>query len=266
MRKFVLNMLYVLSVQAWSARPVNNLVHGSSSSSSSSSSIISSSSSSSMITSSKRRVVQDPRMESLASKMFGDVFGGLKSAADQFAKVAGTSTPAGDEAAPKAVSTGADEVVSGIDRRAASGEVSFEDFLTMSSAFAKLGGKGIPGMPTLTDAQLAETKQKFLKHEKIVEVMLEDERANPEMLIEDLKSGGARPGPRIQRLAVASGQPETEVGLFLMQFEAMRESTRRIAAGEDPDEVNESMATPPGANRAAKRAAAKRAQKAKTKK
>ena len=61
-----------------------------------------------------------------------------------------------------------------------------------------------------------ESKQKFLKHEKIVEVMLEDERANPEMLIEDLKSGGARPGPRIQRLAVASGQPETEVGLFVL--------------------------------------------------
>jgi hypothetical protein len=36
----------------------------------------------------------------------------------------------------------------------------------------------------------------------------------------------------------------------------MRESTRRIAAGEDPDEVNRSMMeAPPGSNRKARRSA-----------
>ena len=40
----------------------------------------------------------------------------------------------------------------------------------------------------------------------------------------------------------------------------MRESTRRIAAGEDPDEVNESMMNP-NANRAARRNAKKAAKR-----
>ena len=124
-------------------------------------------------------------------------------------------------------------------------------------------GKQLPGMPTLTPAQLAETRQKFETHSKIVEVMLDDEMDAPELLIDDLKAGGSTPGPRIQRLAIASNLPETEVGLFLMQFEAMRESTRRIAAGEDPDEVNTSMAAPPGSNRAARRKAKAKKKKAK---
>ena len=80
-----------------------------------------------------------------------------------------------------------------------------------------------------------------VRHEKIVEVMLPEERAAPDLLVEDVKSGSSTPGPRIQRLAKASQEPESEVALFVMQFEAMRESTKRIAAGEDPDEVNESM-------------------------
>ena len=40
----------------------------------------------------------------------------------------------------------------------------------------------------------------------------------------------------------------------------MRESTRRIASGEDPDEVNEEMMAPP-TNRQARRAADKAAKK-----
>ena len=37
----------------------------------------------------------------------------------------------------------------------------------------------------------------------------------------------------------------------------MRESTRRIAEGEDPDDVNESLSAPPGANRQMRRNAKK---------
>merc|ERR1712039_633483 len=125
----------------------------------------------------------------------------------------------------------------------------------------------MPGLPgQLSQSQIDETREKFQKHEKIVGVMLEEELADPSLLLEDLKAGGSTPGPRMQRLAGASGLPETEVGLFLMQFEAMRESTRRIAAGEDPDEVTESMsAAPPGANRSARRAAKKKQAKSKVK-
>uniref|UniRef100_A0A7S0P5R3 Signal recognition particle SRP54 subunit M-domain domain-containing protein n=1 Tax=Calcidiscus leptoporus TaxID=127549 RepID=A0A7S0P5R3_9EUKA len=145
------------------------------------------------------------------------------------------------------------------------GDLTFNDFLAMSEAFTRMDGS-MPGLPgQLSVAQIEETRDKIEKHQKIVNVMLDEEREQPQMLIDDLKAGGSKPGPRMQRLAVASGQPETEVALFVMQFEAMRESTRRIAAGEDPDEVTESMSAPPGSNRAARRAAKKtKAKKAKS--
>merc|ERR1719149_140305 len=134
----------------------------------------------------------------------------------------------------------------------------------MSKAFTALGDEGaagaLAGAGKLTPAELAETRLKFVKHEKIVDVMLPEEVEDPSLLVEDLKAGAATPGPRLQRLAKASMLPETEVAMFVMQFEAMRESTRRIAAGEDPNDVNESMmAAPPGANRQARRAAKKKA-------
>jgi signal recognition particle GTPase len=156
---------------------------------------------------------------------------------------------------------GADATAADLDARAAKGELNFKDFLTMASAYSGLGGKQIPGMPKLSAKELLETQERFSKHEKIVDVMLEEERNNPELLVAELKEMPKNPGPRIQRLATATGEKESEVGLFLMQFEAMRESTRRIAAGEDPDAV---VATE-GLNRAAKRAAKKRAAKAKKK-
>lgn len=136
----------------------------------------------------------------------------------------------------------------------------------MSRAFASMDSGSdfsavLPGK--LTAAELAETREKIVKHEKIVEVMLEEERKDPSLLVDDLKEGSSKPGPRLQRLAKASDLPETEVALFVMQFEAMRESTRRIAEGEDPDEVNQSMMAGPGSNRAARRAAKKKAAKKK---
>lgn len=199
---------------------------------------------------------------SLAGKMFGSVAGGLK----DLAQKAGINTEgesAGEGAAvqsrPRAASE--DELVSDLDARAQTGELTFKDFITMSKTFAKMGND-MPGVVgELSEAQLTELRDKFERHESIVEVMLDDELNDPSLLIEDIKTGGATPGPRIQRLATASNQEESEVALFLMQFEAMRESTKRIAAGEDPDEVNESMAAPPGANRAVRRASKKAAKK-----
>lgn len=191
---------------------------------------------------------------SLAGKMFGTL-------AESFQGIAEMMPTSDDGAAappPPARATG-EQLVSDLDARAQTGDLTFDDFLTMSQAFTKLDGK-MPGLPgDLSDKQIAETREKFAQHEKIVEVMMDDELKDPALLMDDLKAGGARPGPRIQRLAEGSGIAETDVALFLMQFEAMRESTRRIAAGEDPDEVTESMAAaPPGANRQARRAAKKK--------
>ena len=142
---------------------------------------------------------------------------------------------------------------------------SLKNICTFKSQDSKAAQAGEAGSREAA-AELAETREKFARHERIVEVMLPEERANPDMLVDAVKEGGATPGPRLQRLAQASGEPETEVALFVMQFEAMRESTRRIAAGEDPDEVNESMSAPPGANRQARRNAKKAAKKSSKKK
>ena len=80
----------------------------------------------------------------------------------------------------------------------------------------------------LTLWQLAETRQKIIKHESIVEVMLPEERKDPSLLVEDLKEGSATPGPRLQRLAKASGQPETEVAMLVMQVPRPLSSARAL--------------------------------------
>jgi len=199
---------------------------------------------------------------SLAGKMWGTV---SESLAD-LQKGISSLTAQEDEEEETAVTTtqkqeGVDQRYAALDARAQSGDVNFEDFLDMGRTFAKMGDNvgSLPGQ--LSAKEVLETREKFAKHEKIVEIMLEDERLDPQLLIDDLKAGGSTPGPRIQRLASGSGQTEADVGLFIMQFEAMRESTRRIAAGEDPDEVEQSMAALPGSNRAARRAKKAKAKK-----
>lgn len=176
-----------------------------------------------------------------------------------------SDTPKGSRLLPKK-NTALEDAVSDIDSRAAEGDITFRDFLTMSKTISGMGEDMSALPPGLSATQILELRAKVTKHEKIVEVMMEDEKDDPELLMEDLKAGGSTPGPRMQRLATASGETEQEVGLFLMQFEAMRESTRRIADGEDPDEVNESLSAPPGANRQARRVAEKKKAKAAKKK
>lgn len=235
------------------------------------------------------RTVQ-PRMDSLAKQMFGTVAEGLKdlqkgldktvgSGLTDIAKKTGMDVPESESStdeAPAAQSgtrlaepgpSKLESAVADLDARAQSGDVTFRDFMTMSRSIAGMGDDLSALPPGLSSKDLLELREKVSKHERIVECMLEEELDDAELLMEDLKSGGSTPGPRMQRLAQASGEKETEVGLFLMQFEAMRESTRRIAAGEDPDEVNESLAAPPGANRQMRRNAKKsKVKKAKDKK
>ena len=82
-------------------------------------------------------------------------------------------------------------------------------------------------------------------------------------MVDDIDSinNGETKGPRVQRLALESGVPEKDVLLFVAEFEAMRESTSRIAAGEDPDKVNASLGDGKG-NRSQRRAIAKAQKKA----
>ena len=164
-----------------------------------------------------------------------------------------------------------EDAVSDIDSRAAEGDITFRDFLTMSKTISGMGEDMSALPPGLSATQILELRAKVTKHEKIVEarhaqsprapeprarthwrdartharthartqaaaqtrhrthqVMMEDEKDDPELLMEDLKSGGSKPGPRMQRLATASGETEQEVGLFLMQFEVRLPSPRPL--------------------------------------
>mmetsp|Transcript_66628 Transcript_66628/g.130655 ORF Transcript_66628/g.130655 Transcript_66628/m.130655 type:complete len:237 (-) Transcript_66628:236-946(-) len=196
----------------------------------------------------------DPRRQEdnrpLAEKMFGSLFsfGKPKEEAEKIVVEAGPLD--------------AGKAISDIDKRAASGELNYQDFIALSRTFAELEGN-VPGMPNqLSVAEVTETKQKFAKHEKIVQCMTPEELADPKLMSEDL-SNAEEKCPRVQRLSVESGIPEKDVALFVAEFEAMRQSTMRIAAGEDPDEVNRSMGEGKG-NRAGRRATKKAQRKAGT--
>lgn len=196
----------------------------------------------------------DPRRQederSLAAKMFGDLFS-FATPKDEEEKVV---VEAGPLDATKAISD--------IDKRAASGDLTYQDFIGLSRTFTELGGN-VPGMPSqLSAAEVQQTKEKFVKHEKIVQAMTPDELSDPTLMSLDLADAENK-CPRVQRLSLESGCSEKDVALFVAEFEAMRQSTMRIAAGEDPDAVNASMGEGSG-NRAARRATKKAQRQAKT--
>jgi len=200
----------------------------------------------------------DPRREtdsrSLGERMFGDVLGGLQKAVN--------GEPVVEKVVVEQGPLSADRAISEIDARAAKGEITYQDFIAMSRTFAELNGN-VPGMPSqLSPKQIAETKAKFAKHEKIVQAMTPEELVDPALMSLDLKDA-ANKCPRVQRLARESGVAEKDVALFIAEFEATRQSTARIAAGEDPDAVNASLGEGAG-NRAARRATSKLQKKAKT--
>lgn len=220
------------------------------------------------------RTVGTPRMgllpeNSLGGKMFKTVADLFNTGDEAAAPAPEGDTPKGSRLLPKK-NTALEDAVSDIDSRAASGDITFRDFLTMSKTISGMGEDMSALPPGLSAKQILELREKITKHEKIVEarharspelwahlharthartrrfartlrthtrthaqtrhcahqVMMDDEKDNPELLIEDLKAGGSTPGPRMQRLAKASGESEQEVGLFLMQFEVRPPSPR----------------------------------------
>ena len=213
-----------------------------------------------------------PRMgllpeNSLGGKMFKTVADLFNTGDEAAAPAPEGDTPKGSRLLPKK-NTALEDAVSDIDSRAAQGDITFRDFLTMSKTVSGMGEDMSALPPGLSAKQILELREKITKHEKIVEarharspepwahaharthartharvrrtharthaqtrhrthqVMMDDEKDNPELLIEDLKAGGSTPGPRMQRLATASGESEQEVGLFLMQFEVRLPSPR----------------------------------------
>ena len=196
---------------------------------------------------------------SLGGVMAKQLFGGLQGVFDRLKDDDGSSATAvsvTDVAAGREAARAEGAAVADIDARAQQGDVTFEDFLKVGRTFRQMGGK-MPGMPgTLSETQVKETLEKFDLHEKIVLSMTDEEKADPQLLMDDLKDTDNK-CPRVQRLAKASGCEEKQVALFCADFEAMRQSTQRIAAGEDPDAVNADI----GSSNRAQRRAAKKAQK-----
>lgn len=195
------------------------------------------------------------RHESLAEGLFNQAFGGLRNL------VAPPPAPAAPAPSKSSVAAGREAAraldIASVDERAKTGDVSFDDFLKVGRTFKQYRGK-VPGMPgTLTQQQIDETLEKFAKHEKIVLAMTDEERNDPQLVLDDLENVEQK-CPRIQRLARVSAVPERDVALFCAEFEAMRVSTKRIASGEDPDKVNNDIGN---SNRAARRAAKKKAAK-----
>lgn len=203
----------------------------------------------------------DDEPSSLGGAMAKQLFGGVGAALDRLKGAADeggddgpaldTDVRAGREAARAA---GGD--ISAIDARAQSGDVSFDDFLKIGRTFKQFKGR-VPGMPgTLTDKEIEDALAKFAKHETIVGAMSDDEKADPQLVLDDLDDTDNK-CPRVQRIAGAANVPEGEVALFVAEFEAMRQSTQRIAAGEDPDAVNADI----GSSNREQRRALKKAQK-----
>jgi hypothetical protein len=197
---------------------------------------------------------------SLGGVMAKQLFGGFKGVMDRLQDGDADGGAEGerktDVAAGREAARAAGASITDIDSRAQAGDVTFEDFLKVGRTFRQMKGN-MPGMPgQLTQKQIDDTLEKFDLHEKIVEAMSPDEKGDPQLVLDDLKNTENQL-PRIQRIAKASGCAEKDVALFCAEFEAMRQSTQRIAAGEDPDEVNADI----GSSNRAQRRAAKKAQK-----
>lgn len=196
------------------------------------------------------------RHESLAEGLFNQAFGGLRNLMSPAPPPTASAPPTRTSVAAGREAARALDIAS-VDERAKTGDVSFDDFLKVGRTFKQYGGK-VPGMPgALTPKQIDETLAKFAKHEKIVLAMTDEERSDPQLVLDDLENTEQK-CPRIQRLARVSAVPERDVALFCAEFEAMRISTKRIASGEDPDKVNNDIGN---SNRSARRAAKKAGKK-----
>ena len=64
----------------------------------------------------------------------------------------------------------------------------------------RCGGQ-VPGMPgTLSAKEIEDTLEKFAMHEKIVEVMMDDERASPQLILDDLSNTADKCPPGLTAL------------------------------------------------------------------
>ena len=119
------------------------------------------------------RTVGTPRMgllpeNSLGGKMFKTVADLFTTGDEAAAPAPEGDTRKGSRLLPKK-NTALEDAVSDIDSRAAQGDITFRDFLTMSKTVSGMGEDMSALPPGLSAKQILELREKITKHEKIVE-------------------------------------------------------------------------------------------------
>lgn len=166
-----------------------------------------------------------------------------------------------------------------METRLKSGDMTFDDFLlqvkVMQKASSMQAMLGKMGGGSFSKEQIDEGQRKMTRYGKYVEAMDAEERESPQLLIDETavaRKGGE--APRLERIASAAAATTEDVGRFVMEFNMMRGAAVKMANGESPEQIRESMAAEQaqgggGAagpmNRKQRRLAAKKGKKKKAK-
>jgi signal recognition particle subunit SRP54 len=137
-------------------------------------------------------------------------------------------------------------------RKMQKGDFDFNDFMAQANSVRKLGGMGgmmkmIPGMAgKITEEQLFEAEKRMKVQEKIVNAMSEEERANPDLIVQ---FGGKKELVQLaltRRSAVAekSGLSLKEIDQFVMEFQNMRKMMKQNMKGMDMDAMEQNPDQP----------------------
>ena len=162
-----------------------------------------------------------------------------------FGKIAGDtmSKVMGTDAGSMGLS---DEEMSSMEDRLRAGEMSFDDFLKQvqvmqkgASVQAMLGKMGGAGM---TDQQLKDGQKKLEKYGEYIKFMDAEERQDTSLLIDEMAQArkGAK-APRMERIAEAAGVTVEDIGRFLLEFKMMKGAAFKMANGESPESIKQSM-------------------------
>jgi len=164
-----------------------------------------------------------------------------------------------------------DEEMGSMEERLRQGQMTFDDFLKQVSVMQKgasvqamLGKMGGSGM---SDEQLQEGQKKLVRYGEYIKFMEEDERADPQLLIQEMQAVRAGGQPeRLKRLADAAEVRVEDVGQFVLEFDMMRGAAVKFSNGEDPESIKRSMMEQqqqqgPKMNRQQRRMAAKKTKK-----
>jgi len=156
-----------------------------------------------------------------------------------------------------------DEEAKRMNEKVMNAEFDFDDFLKQAKMVSKMGSLGgvakmMPGMGSVSTEQLIAAEKRLKLNEKMIAVMTEEERRNPDLLIKDSKAR-----ERHQRIAEFSNLPIGDVKQFMSEFQKMRTMMSRMSkanekmnpanAGADGGDMDMTMA----GNRATRRRAKK---------